>query len=248
MSRSEVAQLELLTAKTNTLSAALRAAEGDITTAAYVQASTLAEKIYKKGVKRLRAEAKADKELTDHEKAIEALDLLNQVYSKVFIFENLKSANTSLRALATDWVTPASGRRGGNAWRKYHGGPRGCFKILVDKNTLKATLYQGGCNDEDLPATLPGGTPAEEEEDSEEEDVASTLGDIGLLFASGGKTSAEIKAMDDEAQKAHCAKLVKSRDIKAGRVQEVARLAICPAEHTSREQRIQWLFDYILEH
>ena len=248
MSRSEVAQLELLTAKTNTVSAALKAADGDVRNAGYVTAAALADKIYNKGVKRLRKEAKAEKELTEHEKAIEALDLPGQVYSKVFIFEDLNAANGALRALATDWLTSKSGRHGSNKIRKYHGGPRGCFKITVDKTTLKATLWQAGNNDEDLPASMPGGTPAEEEADTEEEDTASTLGDIGLLFAGGGKTSTEIKAMDKEAQKEHCAKLVKSRDIKAARVQVVAVAAKCPAEITNREKRIEWLFDYILTH
>ena len=114
---------------------------------------------------------------------------------------------------------------------------------------MKATLWQAGCNDEDLPETMLGlgGTPVAEEADTDEEDPA-TLGDIALLFASGGKTNTEIKAMDEEAQEAHCAKLKKMRDIKAARVGEVAAAAKCPAEHSTRESRIEWLFDYILEH
>ena len=249
MSRIEVAQLELLTAKTNAQSAALKAADGNVDDEAYVKSARVAEKIYKSGMKRLRGEAAQEKEATAHQKSLDSLDMLNLEYSKVYNFESLTAANIALRALATDWVTPASGRRGGNKWRKYHGGPRGCFLIIGNKTTGKATLCAANSNVKDLPDPMMGGTPVTEDANTdEEEDVTSNLGEIAVLFACGGKTLVEMKAMDSEEQKVHLAKLMKDRGIKAARVSDVAAAASCPSEHGTRDKRIEWLFNYILEH
>ena len=77
-------QLALLTVKVAAGAAALEAAKGDVDDAAYKKTCAMILKVYRQGVRSLKADAREDKEPTDKAKALADLDLTNQEYKAVF--------------------------------------------------------------------------------------------------------------------------------------------------------------------
>ena len=70
----------------------------------YMRRKKVIDKFFKIGMKKLRKEGKADKDLTDHAKALVELDLTNKEYSKAYDFDTVKDAQEALCSLSDDWV------------------------------------------------------------------------------------------------------------------------------------------------
>ena len=242
MTSVEQRQLALLTQKSASLMQALSAAGGDAEDTSYKQQEALINKIYKKGVKRLRAESAEDKELTEKAQALADLNLTGQTYAKAYEFDTVEQVQTALQELASDWVTGKCGRHGGNMQRQHHGGPRGCFMITADKTTKIATLWVADTNTEDLPDDMDGAREISEDSDEPEEEESENEGTLALLIASAGKTVADIKAMDDAAREAHATKCNADRAIKAAAIQVMALKMRCPETENTKGKRLSWIF------
>ena len=230
--------LALLTAHGIALAQALKDVGNDAESEAYHKRKKLIDKVYKQGMRKLRKEAKEDKELTDHAKELAALDLTNKTYSKAYVFDSLEAAQTGLRSLSDDWVTGKSGRHGGNKLRQHHGGPYGCFMITTDKESGIATLWVADDNHTDLPENIEG---AHEIEDDSEDEGGMYDADLGLLIASAGKTVEEIKEMDTEARAKHATDCDKNRNIKAADVTALAKRMKCPDAENTKLKRLGWI-------
>ena len=234
-------QLALLTVKVAAGAAALEAAKGDVDDAAYKKTCAMILKVYRQGVRSLKADAREDKEPTDKAKALADLDLTNQEYKARYEFDTLDLAKAALRALDSHWVTGKSGRHGGNKERQHHGGPRGCFMIKADKVTKIATLWAAESNPQELPDDMAGAREIDSEGSGEEEDVEENESDVALLIASSGKTLADVKAMDAAACEAHAAKCNTDRAIRASDVTALAAKMGCPATENTKAKRLEWM-------
>jgi hypothetical protein len=238
-------ELELLTAKGTAL-ANLLARNPDTDSPAYKKEAKKITQIYKRGVKALKAANEEEKDPTEHQMAIAALNLKKLEYSKVYKFATKEAAKAALRALADDWVTSNYGEHGGNPWCSRHGGPRGCFMIKVDKQTKEAILSAADTNDEELPDDMPGAQPVEEESDDEDSRVENEAA-LALLIVSAGVSLGDLKEMDEDARTAHAAKCASSRAITAIGVASLAEKMGCPNEENTKGKRLEWVFNTYIQ-
>jgi hypothetical protein len=233
-------QLALLTAQGTALAQALKETGDppDPENGAYKKRKKIIDKFFKQGMKKLRNEGKADKELSDHAKALAELDLTNKEYSKAYEFKSVTDAQDALRSIADDWVTGKSGRHGGNKFRQHHGGPYGCFMITADKTTNVATLWVAGDNTNDLPEDLAG---ACEIPDDDEPEAGEHDNDLALLIACAGQSIDAIKKMDAADRTTHAGKCAKDGNVKASDVSALAQKMNCPVEDNTKLRKLVWI-------
>jgi hypothetical protein len=239
---SQVKMLELITVKDGSLDKLIQRVP-DTASVEYVKEAKLINKIFKQGMKAIRLAAKKDNEPTEHQTALAELELKDQEYSAVYKFDDAKTAKTSLRDLADDWLTPQYGQHGGNTWRTHHGGPRGCFLITVDKITKQAILWAADSNETDLPDDMEGAEDVDDEEGNDAGDRADLEAELGLLIAGAGVSLSNLKDMDAAERSTHAAKCACDRSIGAKTLASLAEKMGCENEENTKLKRLEWIFN-----
>ena len=239
---SQVKMLELITVKDGSLDKLIQRVP-DTASVEYVKEAKLINKIFKQGMKAIRLAAKTDNEPTEHQTALAELELKDQEYSAVYKFDDAKTAKTSLRDLADDWLTPKYGQHGGNTWRTHHGGPRGCFLITVDKITKQAILWAADSNETDLPDDMEGAEDVDDEEGNDAGDRDDLEAELGLLIAGAGVSLANLKDMGAGERSTHAAKCACDRSIGAKTLASLAEKMGCENEETTKLKRLEWIFN-----
>ena len=154
--------------------------DGDVLDPEYVKELANYTKIKNKAVRALHKTAKAEKETTEHNAAIDALDLRAKSYSKLRKFDNMKVAKEALRAKYDDWQTAAYGMRGASPTDNFHGrvDGAGCFHIKsVDRKSkgLGVTYIYGADDNEEQPEFSDGEAPSDGEDGGGNEGASSRI-------------------------------------------------------------------------
>ena len=154
--------------------------DGDVLDPEYVKELANYTKIKNKAVRALHKTAKAEKDMTEHNVAIDALGLRAKTYSKLRKFDNMKEAKEALRAKYDDWQTAAYGMRGASPTDNFHGrvDGAGCFHIKsVDRKSkgLGVTYIYGADDNEEQPEFSDGEAPSDGEDGGGNEGASSRI-------------------------------------------------------------------------